>query len=77
MDQMKVINFHFPSDMGSTLSGSNCGFQRSNVQRLRGADTLPGSNTAPHCAPVSHGGAPVFGPLSGSSHYHCRARITG
>lgn len=74
---MVLVRFHFLSDMGPALSGSNCGFQRSDVPRLRGADAIPGSHPAPHRAPVSHGGAPVFGSLSGGSHHHCGARITG
>lgn len=77
MEEMKMTCFHFSSDLGSALSGSNCGFQWSDVQRLRGADTIPGTYLAPHCAPIPHGGAPVFGPLSWSAHYHCRAGITG
>lgn len=44
----------FFADMGSALSGSDCGFKWSHVQRLCGAYSFPGSYSAPYCAPISY-----------------------
>lgn len=45
---------HLLSDMGPTLSGADCGFQWSHVQRLRRAHPVPRAHPAPHCASISH-----------------------
>lgn len=75
----KLIQSVFLSspDLGSALSGSNCGFKWSHVQRLCGAYTVSGAHPAPHCAPVSHRGSPVSGPLPGSSNHYCGTRVAG